>query len=189
MIRLVKGKICSLTQGGVVILVGGLGYQVTVNKKLNLLPEDNLTLHTYLAVRETALDLYGFVTEHELTMFELLLTIPKFGPYSDWHILDQSAPDLLIESIELQDPAHLAKLSSITKKTAEKIVLALKDKIDHFAPLGTFSKDSTSSTYQDAFDTLITLGYNPINIKQVLDTLSSTDTTSQLVKDALRSLA
>jgi Holliday junction DNA helicase RuvA len=189
MIRIIEGVVASVTQNGVVILVNGLGYLVHTNKKTSLLPGDQVTLHTYLAVRETALDLYGFLTEKELSMFELLLTIPKIGPKSAMQILDQAEPNLIIEAIKLQDHTHLSKLSSITKKTAEKIVLTLKDKIDDLALETTNVGASTTSTYQDAFDTLITLGYNPINIKQVLDALPSGDSTSQLVKSALRLLS
>lgn len=188
MIRLIKGVVASTTQNGVVVLVSGIGYLVYTSKKLNLLPDDSITLHTYLAVRETALDLYGFVQEKELTLFELLLTIPKIGPKSAMQILDQADMTLIIESIKLQDPAHLSKLSGIGKKTAEKIVLELKDKVLLFDSFVDGVESNLSSAYTDAFDTLLTLGYNPVSIKHTLDTLPTDSTTSIFVKNALRLL-
>jgi Holliday junction DNA helicase RuvA len=189
MIRFIEGTVASVSTSGVVILVGGLGYRVHTTKKTTLLPHDSVSLHTYLAVRETALDLYGFVSQIELDLFELLLTLPKIGPKSALQILDQADVSVIIESIHTQDPEHLNKLSGISKKTAEKIVSALKDKIDHFITNNPIIITRADTQYQDAFDTLVTLGYNPIHIKRVLDSMKSTDTTSIMVKIALRSLS
>lgn len=187
MIRFIEGRVISLENQGLVILSAGLGYLVHTTKKIASLPGDTISLHTYLAVRETALDLYGFLNREELSMFELLLSIPKIGPKSAMQILDQADLSLLLESINLQDYEHLSKLSGMGKKTAEKVVLALKGKVDHFTNQGR-NDGMTSSIYQDAFDTLITLGFNPANIKQVLDSLPTEDSTSTLVKKALRDL-
>jgi holliday junction DNA helicase RuvA len=190
MIRFIEGDVASVTTSGVVVLVGGLGYQVHTTKKTALLPGDSVALHTYLAVRETALDLYGFVNQIELDCFELLLTIPKIGPKSAMQILDQADVSLLIEAINLEDPAHLTKLSGISKKTAEKIVTELKGKVDLLAYTGTsVAADSNTESYNDAFDTLLTLGYNPINIRRVLEELGSGESTSMLVRLALQKLS
>ncbi len=189
MIRLLTGTIASSDTNHVVIATaGGVGYLVGVNSRFLGISGDSVTLHTYLAVRETALDLYGFIDPRDREFFELLLTLPGVGPKSAMQILDQADRSLIIEALRLEDAAHLAKLSPISKKTAEKIVLGLKDKVDT-----TFLPDThettTSSQYQDAFDTLMTLGYNPVSIRQVLDSADQTSTTSQMVKDALRQLS
>jgi holliday junction DNA helicase RuvA len=188
MIRLVKGVVASVHNNHVVVeTASGIGYLVTVTKRLLVIPGDIVTLHTHLAVRETALDLYGFTDTTDLELFELLLTISGVGPKSALQILDQADRSLILEGIKLEDPAHLSKLSGLSKKTAEKIVLGLKDKID--TTIITNVTPSTTTAYQDAFDTLVTLGYNPVSVRHVLDTMISTNSTSTLVKDALRQLS
>lgn len=190
MIRFIEGTVASVSTTGVVILVGGLGYHVHTTKKTALLPNDVVALHTYLAVRETALDLYGFINIVELNCFELLLTIPKIGPKSAMQILDQADVTLLIEAINLEDPAHLTKLSGISKKTAEKIVTELKGKVELLSYVSnSVAPEANNETYNDAFDTLLTLGYNPINIRRVLEEIGSGESTSMLVRKALQKLS
>lgn len=190
MIRFIEGTVSSVTNNGVVILVGGLGYFVHTTKKTALLPNDLVALHTYLAVRETALDLYGFINSVELDCFELLLTIPKIGPKSALQILEQADVTLLIEAINLEDPAHLSKLSGISKKTAEKIVTELKGKVELLSyASNSVAPEANTENYNDAFDTLLTLGYNPLNIRRVLEDIGSGETTSMLVRKALQKLS
>ncbi len=190
MIRFIEGIVASVSSTGVVIIVNGLGYHVHTTKKTALLPHDTVALHTYLAVRETALDLYGFVSPVELDCFELLLTIPKIGPKSAMQILDQADVTLLIEAINLEDPAHLTKLSGISKKTAEKIVTELKGKVELLSYVSnSVGPEANNESYNDAFDTLLTLGYNPINIRRALEEIGSGESTSLLVRKALQKLS
>lgn len=190
MIRVVQGEIMSVAQSGVVVGVSGLGYLVHTTKKTALLPGDSVTLHTYLAVRETALDLYGFIREVELQCFELLLTISKIGPKSALQILEAADVSLIVEAVNLGDAGHLSKLSGIGKKTAEKIVAELKDKIEVLSFItGTPASGAHTESYNDAFDTLLTLGYNPVLVRRVLEELGQGETTSMLVKQALQKLS
>lgn len=190
MIRSIRGTVASSGPLHVILENQGIGYLVAVTSRTGLcLPGTPLTLYTHLAVRETALDLYGFPTLEEHDVFERLLTIPKIGPKSGLQIMDQASVSLIIEAVRLEDPDHLTKLSGVTKKTAEKIVLTLKGKLDDITPPSSGKDESGDERYQDAFDTLVTLGYNPTNIRQVLDTLPNDGTTSTLVKDALRLLS
>lgn len=186
MIRYITGTVLSTTDKDLVIETNGLGYLVTTSQPTAISPGDTIALHTHLAVRETALDLYGFIHQAELELFELLLTIPKIGPKSAMQIMHQADSTIIHEAVALQDAAHLSKLSGIGKKTAEKIVIALQDKLPAL-PQATPSTRST--TYQDAFDTLITLGYEPGSVRTTLDALETADSsTSSLVKDALQKL-
>lgn len=188
MIRYIEGVVAHDAPGGIVIVTNGIGYHIRTLKRLITLPGETLALYTYLAVRETALDLYGFTSMTELELFELLLTIPKIGPKSALQILDQADVSIIIESIQNQDPEHLTKLSSVSKKTAEKIIVTLKDKIELFSVKNPVAISRDDTPYQDAFDTLITLGYNPVHIKKALDKMKPTDTTSFMVKTALQTL-
>lgn len=190
MIRLISGTIVSTNGNDVVVQVGGLGYIIRINKKTACLPPDQITLHTHLAVRENALDLYGFLTEIDLDCFELLLGIPKIGPKSAMQILDQADTALIIESVNLEDAAHLSKLSGLSKKTAEKIVVELKGKVAVLSLTTTsVAADANTESYNDAFDTLLTLGYNPVNVRRVLEEIGSGESTSAIVRQALQKLS
>jgi Holliday junction DNA helicase RuvA len=187
MIRLISGTVLE-TNGNTLIIetTGGIGYLVAVTHRLIALPGEHLRLYTHLAVRETALDLYGFISLEDLSLFELLLTISGVGPKSAMQIMEQADRTLIVEAVVAEDPLHLTKLSSISKKTAEKIILGLKDKLDTTivptAPV-------RGTVYQDAFDTLVTLGYNPQSVRQVLDVIGTGDSTSVIVSEALRQLS
>jgi Holliday junction DNA helicase RuvA len=187
MIRLIFGTVAHTVDNSLIIeTTGGVGYLVFVTHRLITLPGETIRLYTHLAVRETALDLYGFIQPEELHLFELLLTISGIGPKSALQILDQADPALIHEAVALEDPLHLTKMANISKKTAEKIVLGLKDKLDTTSFIPTNQVHSTM--YQDAFDTLVTLGYNPQTIRQILDEIGDTASTSLLVTEALRQL-
>ncbi len=189
MIRLIEGTVASSTVNHVVIeTASGLGYYVAIPTRLLCLPGERIRLHTHLAVRETALDLYGFTNAEDLVMFELLLTLSGIGPKSALQILDQAPRELIEEAVGLEDPTHLTKLAGVSKKTAEKIILGLKDKIDT-TRLTHVSTPRNDSTYQDAFDTLVTLGYNPQSVRDVLETQPGDKTTSELVALALKQLS
>lgn len=189
MIRLLEGTILRHDVGHITLVTsGGVGYKVAVCAHDTLQDHEDTRLFIHLAVRETALDLYGFTTPELLTFFELLLTIPKIGPKSALQILDQASITLITEAVKLGDAAHLSKLSGIGKKTAEKIVLSLKDKLEHL-PLPSTLTDTKNPYYQDAFDTLVTLGYSPADVRSTLDTLHEANSTSDLVTQALKDLS
>jgi Holliday junction DNA helicase RuvA len=188
MIRLISGTVATITPLGVVVDCHGIGYLVRTTKKSGFIAGDIVTLHTHLAVRENALDLYGFKTELELDCFELLLGIPKIGPKSALQILEMADVSLILEAVQLGDAGHLHKLSGITKKTAEKIVTELKDKVETLTYQTTITPVS-DGTYNDVFDTLLTLGYNPVNVRRILEELDLSQSTSALVAQALQRLS
>jgi len=188
MIRLIEGVVASSSGNQVVLETShGIGYLVAVPSSVFATPGERIRLFTHLAVRETALDLYGFTTTDDLTLFELLLTLSGIGPKSAMQILDQASRSLILEAISLEDALHLTKHSGIGKKTAEKIILGLKDKVPMTAISGTAPR--TDSAYQDAFDTLITLGYNPQSVREVLANSEAETSTSALVARALKELS
>ncbi len=164
MIRSLEGLVASHADSSLVLTVHGVGYLVHTNAiRHNYAVGDQVIVHTHLAVRENALDLYGFRTEKELEYFELLLTIPKIGPKSALQILTQADPDLIATAVVLNDAEHLHTVSGIGKKTASNIVTALAGKIDlattpHITDLNPNIQLSSAQT--DAIDALITLGYD-----------------------------
>lgn len=194
MIRHIRGKISDSIEGQVVVDVAGVGYLIYVHKNPEHFPLDSeVTLHTHMAVRETAMDLYGFGTRDELELFTILLTIPKVGPKSALQIMQKADPELLKSSVLSEDASHLSKMSGIGKKTAEKIVLGLKDKFEHFAGAytnGSVEGDLPQAPYTtDAIDALIALGYPQSDARKIIQKLPPEITTAnEAVHAALKEL-
>jgi len=190
MIRTLTGDITYIGDNSLVVDVNGVGYLVgcpTITNQFIL--GTTVTLHTYLAVRETALDLYGFPQHTELEMFELLLGIPKVGPKSALQILCQATPTLLIESAHKRDGVYLHKLSGIGKKTCENIVQYLQNKLDKLPTPTTTTTDSLNQIQTDAIDALIALGYDTTTAREaILNFNDDTMTVNSLVTQALRQI-
>lgn len=193
MIRYVKGPVAFINKDNIVIDVSGIGYQVYVGQPKDFTLETEVQLHTYQVVRENILDLYGFSTLDELEIFELLLTLPKIGPKSAATIMAQADLTLLKEAVLNEDPSHLSKMSGMGKKTAEKVVVGLKDK---FEDLGFTSSDSDETNIAktgfqtDAIDALVALGYPQADArKAILNLPPTTANTNEAVAAALKALS
>ena len=187
MIAMLRGTVADISLLHVILDVGGVGYLISVRKPGEFQLGREATLHTHLAVRENALDLYGFQTRDELAMFALLLTIPKIGPKSAMQILTQADIPLLITSITRNDAVYLSKMSGISKKTSEKIVVELQNKFDGVA----FSDTETTIQGEDAdlVDALIALGYSQKDARDALLKLPvSIEGTNARIKEALKFL-
>lgn len=191
MIRHIRGTVADVALGYVVIDVAGVGYVVYTNASHTHLLGSTTTLFTHLAVRETALDLYGFATRDELELFLLLLTIPKIGPKSALEILTKADLLTIKNAVLSNDADYLTKVSGIGKKTAEKIVLGLKDSFEHLA--STYqqrdSNDALPPYTVDAIDALVALGYPSLDARRVILALpSSIASTNEAVREALKQL-
>jgi len=192
MIRSLNGTVKDIGDNQLVVDVRGVGYFVfspTLTNNYTL--GSTVHLHTYLAVRETAMDLYGFLDKSELEMFELLLGIPKVGPKSALQIMALATPTLLVESAHKNDGLYLHKLSGIGKKTAENIVIFLNKKLDKL-PTGITIDQSTPDLNQvqtDAIDALVALGYETTTARQVIAEIHEPDATvNSLVTKALKQI-
>ncbi len=188
MIRTLTGTITHASAQSVVLDVRGVGYLVgTPNTDNSLRTDDTVTLHTYLAVRETALTLFGFTSAMELEMFELLLNIPKIGPKSALQILTQATPNILIEAAQKSDAVYLHKISGIGKKTCENVVQYLHGKVSGFESHPDVPKDSFTQTQTDAIDALVALGYDLSTARDTIKHLADKDSTvNSLVTQALK---
>ncbi len=147
-------------------MVGGIGYKVATTKEVLARTSvgSQVTLWTHLAVREDALDLYGFPTEEELRFFELLLTVSGIGPRSALGILDIASVETLRSAIAHEKSEYLTKVSGIGRKTAEKIVLELRDKV------GVSAEGSEHSLRGDseALEAMRALGYSANEARDAL---------------------
>jgi Holliday junction DNA helicase RuvA len=188
MIGALRGTIESISGQTVILMTGGVGYQVSIPNAGTLEPNNTIFLYTYLAVRETALDLYGFTRQSDKVFFELLLSVPKIGPKSALQILGQADVNFIVECIQTEDSSRLHKLAGIGKKTCENIVTNLKDKVDSLTLQSRSPSDSTlSSTQIDAIDALISLGYDPKTARTSILAQTNKDlTVSDLVAAALK---
>ena len=166
MIGHIEGVVYAVRAGFAVLSVGGVGYKVAATREvLTTLAEGNsAALWTHLAVRETAHDLYGFKTEEELRFFELLLTVSGIGPKSALAVLDIANVETLRSAVAGGNASYLTKVSGIGRKTAEKIVLELRDKV------GAFSDGSARalSGDEEALEALRALGYTPAEARDAV---------------------
>lgn len=168
MIGHLHGTVIEKQESELLVSVMGVGYKVfcPTALALSISSGDDISIFTYLAVRETALDLYGFGTKQELEFFKLLITISGIGPKVGLSILNAALPETLYIAIKQKDTSVLTKVSGIGKKNAEKIILELQNKVDRFAN----SFNSTANANQDieVFEALEALGFDPKSIQEVL---------------------
>lgn len=188
MIAHLTGKVLFIGDKYLIIDVGGIGYKVSVTNdtaRIATKQKENISLLTHLAVRETALDLYGFIHQPELELFEMLIDISGIGPKSALQIMGLAGVETLKKAISSEDTAYLTKVSGIGRKTAEKIVLELKDK------LGTGEKHHRGELREesDAVEALKSLGYSQSEARDALKSVENkTGSTSAKVKEALKIL-
>ncbi len=194
MIRRLSGTIVTRDLFSIVLDVQGVGYLIYVPRLAQgLIVGSPCTLLTHLAVRETALDLYGFETEAELQLFELLLTLPKIGPKSALQILTQADIAILEKAVIEQDAGYLSKMTGLGKKTAEKVVLGLEDKLVTFStatkPVAADGSTDNSAQMTDAIDALVALGYPQSDARRAIQQLPTTITSAnEAVREALKTL-
>ena len=172
MIAKLTGTISDMGARYVVIDVSGVGYKVFVTDDTlhHLKKSDMAVLLTYLAVREDALDLYGFLLKKDRDFFELLISISGIGPKSALNILSLVSADTLASSIRTGSVAHLVKVSGIGRKTAEKILLELKDKLGGMEGGSEFTASMSSDI--DAIEALKALGYDADEARDALKKVS-----------------
>ncbi|MEK7501776.1 MAG: Holliday junction branch migration protein RuvA [Patescibacteria group bacterium] len=191
MISLLRGNILEISARFVVIDVNGIGYKVFVTDDTShsIKINSEMTLWTHLAVRENSQDLYGFTTRKERDFFELLITVSGVGPKSALNILSLISSDTLGNAIRTGSIAHLVKVSGIGRKTAEKIVLELKDKLSSFAGDHGERMTAEMSSDADVIEALKALGYNTDEAREALKKVDKNTTdTGAKVKAALKML-
>jgi len=187
MIAKLKGKIEYLKDNYAVVTVNDIGYKVYLSVytfgKVAGMSEVNLFIHTY--VREDQLALYGFLTLEELEMFEQLISISGIGPKAGMGILSIATPKTIKTAILNEDPSILTKVSGIGKKTAERVILELKNKV---ADISTGDKEE-AVTDVDAIEALMTMGYSNAEARDALKAVpADVKDVGARVKMALKSL-
>lgn len=159
MISQLEGIVWEVREKSVILGVGGVGYLVRVTDDTALLLKGEaapIRLWTHLAVREDALDLFGFRSERELSLFELLISVSGVGPKKALAILSLAPADTLIKALSSGDSAYLTQVSGIGRKNAEKLVLELREKMAGFA---TIESGSVLADEADVLAAVQALGY------------------------------
>ncbi len=186
MIAYISGKILDINEKFLVIDVNGLGYKVfsSTDTLSGLSLGQTISLHTYLAVREDALDLYGFTSDEQKSFFEMLLSVSGIGPKSALSILSITSIDTLKKAIATGDTGYLTKVSGIGRKTAEKIVIELRDKL-----MAHKNESVNLRGEHDALEALKSLGYSQNEAREALKDISPeiTDTNAR-IREALKQL-
>lgn len=188
MIATLKGTVAHKDLHMLVVDVKGVGYKVSVptDTALDALPGQEISLWTYLSVRENALDLFGFKDKENLDLFELLIGISGIGPKTALGILNVATPAMLRQAVAEEDTSYLTRVSGIGKKNADKIVLELRDK------LITTSEDMglNMRAEGDALEALVSLGYSERDAREALKKVDKKiENPSERVKQALKILS
>lgn len=196
MIGFLRGKVAYLLADDCLLDVGGVGYRVTVSgmTRSKLRQGEQAMLFTYLSVREDALQLYGFATQEEYDVFLQLIGVSGIGPKVALGILSSTTVSGLCSAIANKQASLLTKLPGIGKKSAERLILELKDKLAFVgigdgeevfveaAPLGDGILDEAAAA-------LASLGYTPAETAPVLKQLGTCQTTEEAIRLALKKLS
>jgi Holliday junction DNA helicase RuvA len=162
MIAFLRGRLSSKSPNQAIVECAGVGYDVTISvATFTSLPPEGAEahLHIYTHVREDQLALFGFAEPQEKRLFEKLLTISGIGPKLAITVLSGIDADRLVTAIRNSDHATLTRIPGIGKKTAERVVLELKDKLDDMAVAPATASAAYGPAGDDALSALVNLGY------------------------------
>jgi Holliday junction DNA helicase RuvA len=186
--------------GAVVLDVGGVGYDVRapLGTSGRAAPgvDGSITLFTYLHVREDALELYGFASESERRVFRLLIDVPNVGPKTALGVLSALPPAELAAAVEAKDIGRLTRIDGVGKKTAERLVLELKEKLQRLGDLGrtdgAAGRQAAAGTEARLLGALVNMGYKPVDAQRAVQALGDRlrdENLGELLKEALAVLA
>lgn len=193
MIAYLCGQVLTKSNNYLILKVNNIGYQIFAGESLLSSIQKGEERELYLShqVREDASDLYGFKNLEDLALFELLLSVSGVGPKSALGVLSIASADDIREAVVRNDASLLMKVSGIGKKTAERVVLELKNKITKIISGDSLNAGtSLSAGFGDELDALMSLGYSLPDARSALDDLDSALTDSgDRVKAALKKLS
>lgn len=202
MISYIRGELAAVEEQKAVVDVGGVGYGIFMSQQaLSLLPPvgEEVKIHTYLNVKEDAMQLYGFLTRDNLEIFRLLIGVSGIGPKGGLNILSSLSPDELRFAVMSGDAKTISSAPGIGKKTAEKLILELKDKLNiedmlnraahgDEAP-GTVQEKAEEGMQAEAVQALVALGYGSAeSLRAVKKTSPDCATVEDVLKEALKYL-
>ncbi len=193
----VTGKVVAIEDGFAAVQCGGIAFRC--NTTLNTLSKidrtgEEVTLYTYLNVREDAMELFGFYTQQELDCFKLLLSVSGVGPKAALAILSQLSPDRLALCVASGDVKSITQAQGVGPKLAQRVVLELKDKLSKSIASGEadtsgmFAAPSATGNCSEAIEALVMLGYSRSEAAGAIGKLDKTLPAEELIRLALKSL-
>ena len=188
MIASVRGTVLVHRPDAVVIECGGVGYRLAISAQtLRHVPAvgSQVTLHTHLVVRDDALSLYGFATEEERELFLMLLSVQSVGPKVALAVLSGGPPRELLTLLAAGDTGRLQAVPGIGKRTAERIVVELREKVGASLPDNVIKITRTDDPRSLAREGLVGLGYTSSEADELLDGLDG-GTAEDLIAGALK---
>lgn len=193
MIGYLTGKIVSKKPTKIILDVNGVGYLINISISTfeKITDQEQVSLYTFLSVKEDSLDLYGFYTMAEKEMFELLISVSGIGPKIAQSILSGIQIDELREALKTNNLSRLTAVPGVGRKTAERMLVELRDKVDALTEKIEVVSAGSYNIRNDAVTALTNLGYNSKiaerTIRAVLDKNPSI-TIEELIKEALASM-
>jgi holliday junction DNA helicase RuvA len=198
MIGSLRGRLTAKHPPGLVIDVGGVGYEIEAPMSTFYgLPAvgAEISLFTHLVVREDAHILFGFGTERERRLFRELLKVSNVGPKLALSLLSGMSVDQFLMCIEAQDADLLVRIPGVGRKTAERLLIEMKDRIKNLGQLPGVTLvantlEPQAGAQAEAFSALIALGYKPVEITRLLKGVdASVHTTEEIIRRALQAAA
>ena len=197
MIASLRGKLIYTDNTSAVVECGGVGFKCFVTKNtLYNLPQknDDVFLHTYMVVREDAMDLYGFIDREELECFKLITSVSGVGSKIGLALLSEFTANQITLYIASNDPKALTAATGVGIKLAQRIVLELKDKIGSLdngeaIEIKAVGNATVNSNSKEAVAALVSLGYTQSEASLAVGRLDQSLSTEELIKQALKSLA
>ncbi|MCF8008269.1 MAG: Holliday junction branch migration protein RuvA [Halanaerobiales bacterium] len=188
MIGYLEGKLIYNSKNNIIVDVNGVGYQVKVPKLFNdqeLNKKIELFIYTY--VREDAIDLYGFKTAEEKMLFKILLSVSRVGPSAATNVLSALSYDRFINAILTENVSVLKEVSGIGPKTARRLILELKSKIEDMLPELQLDKSKSINNYdKDVYEALTQLGYSKKEIDNTIEEIDIDD--KMKLEDKIKSI-
>lgn len=192
MIAFLRGVVIEKASGSLILDVGGVGYQLSVsNNSLDKTPPvgREAALHVHTHVREDALQLFGFVAKSEKDLFERLIGVSGIGPKVALSVLSSYEVDDLKRAIVEEDTAVIVSIPGIGKKTAQRIILELKEKLSAEGIIFSGVRSTGGAVYSSAHEALLALGYTASEAADSLEGYEGAQVVEELVKFALKRLA
>lgn len=194
MFEFIIGDIVNIKDDYLILQNNGIGYKIFTStntmSKVDI-GKKNQMLYTQLHVREDGLFLFGFSSEEEMEMFKLLLLVTKVGPKVGIGVLSTLTPNMIKRAITTKDIDALCKAPGIGKKTAERIILELKDRIDkNIEIIGDDVEENNLGNHEEALQALMSLGYSRLEIEKVIRQIDTTNRDIEfIIKETLKRLS
>ncbi|MBO7561103.1 Holliday junction branch migration protein RuvA [Candidatus Saccharibacteria bacterium] len=191
MIAHIKGIIAEKFENSVIVDVHGVGYEITITALdyENLTLDQEIKFYTYHSIRENAEELYGFTSLAAKKLFQMLLSVQGIGPKAAIAILSLASPEEVRNAIANADAAFVSKASGVGKKSAERVIVDLRDKVgipSHYGATVVATKQAAKNEPDEALDALIALGFPLKEATAALEKVDPSLPVEERIKQALK---